>query len=150
MNKKSWCFVVALMVTPAASVAQDFGGYTLQQWRLLAEQGDELARSVLGFMYFHGDGVAQDYAEAMRWYRLSAEQGEAGAQAVLGYMYFQGQGVPQDYVTAHMWYNLGASTGLGNAVYGRDWLESLMTPADISEAQRRARVCFNSNYRDCD
>jgi uncharacterized protein len=29
-------------------------------------------------MYDNGDGVIQDYAEAVKWYRLAAEQGNAG------------------------------------------------------------------------
>jgi hypothetical protein len=53
--------------------------------------------------------VAQDYAEAARWYRKAAEQGNAVAQGSLGFMYWKGQGVAQDYVQAHLWINLAAS-----------------------------------------
>lgn len=45
----------------------------------LAEQGYALAQGNLGLMYENGQGVAQDYQEAVRWYRLAAEQGNAGA-----------------------------------------------------------------------
>jgi len=38
-------------------------------------------------MYDNGEGVPQDYKEAVRWYRLSAEQGHAGAQSNLGLMH---------------------------------------------------------------
>jgi hypothetical protein len=31
-------------------------------------------------MYDYGDGVAEDRAEAVRWYRLAAEQGHAEAR----------------------------------------------------------------------
>jgi len=48
-------------------------------------------------MYDKGQGVPQDYKEAVRLYRLSAEQGIAQAQYNLGLMYDKGQGVPQDY-----------------------------------------------------
>ena len=41
-------------------------------------------------MYFNGDGVAQNYAEAMRWYRLAADQGLAWAQYNLGLMHENG------------------------------------------------------------
>src|ERR1035438_5254339 len=34
----------------------------------------------LGLMYYQGQGVPQDYKEAMRWYRLAADQGDADAQ----------------------------------------------------------------------
>ncbi len=38
-------------------------------------------------MYDNGQGVPQDYAEAVKWYRLAAEQGYAYAQYNLGVMY---------------------------------------------------------------
>jgi len=32
-----------------------------------AEQGDASAQYIIGFMYYKGQGVPQDYAEAARW-----------------------------------------------------------------------------------
>ncbi len=43
----------------------------------LAEQGNADAQSILGEMYDDGQGFAQDYAEAVKWYRKAAEQGQA-------------------------------------------------------------------------
>jgi TPR repeat protein len=34
-------------------------------------------------MYDNGEGVLQDYVEAVKWYRLTADQGDANAQANL-------------------------------------------------------------------
>ena len=65
-------------------------------------------------------------------------------------MYDEGSGVSQDNITAHMWYNIGSANGKALGGENRDKLAENMTPADISEAQRRARVCMNSNYQDCD
>ena len=62
-------------------------------------------------MYDNGEGVPQDYAEAVKWYRLAAEQGDANAQYNLGLMYDNGQGVPQDYAEAVKWYRLAAEQG---------------------------------------
>ena len=94
-------------------------------------------------MYAKGEGVPQDYTEAIVWYRQAAEQGLALAQRNLGEMYASGRGVPQDNVEAHMWLNLAASRSSGTdrewAVTVRDDLATRMTPADLSEAQRRAR-----------
>ncbi len=47
--------------------------------------------------------------------------------------------MPQDYVQAHMWFNLTAAQGDKDAAKNRDIVESKMTPADVSEAQRLAR-----------
>jgi len=74
-----------------ADEALDFQG-TL----LFAEQGVAEAQFNLGLMYYNGQGVRQDYAEAVRWYRQAAEQGNAEAQNNLGAMYAIGQGVRQD------------------------------------------------------
>ena len=42
--------------------------------------------------------------------------------------------------------------GANGSEFGRDYREKIewkMTPADISEAQKRARICMASNYTDC-
>ena len=90
-------------------------------------------------MYTIGQGVPQDYQEAVKWYRLAAEQGNASAQAGLGFMYSEGQGVVQDYILAHMWTNLAASQAGGMVVKLRDQIATFMTPQQIAEAQRLAR-----------
>ena len=154
--------VFAVCTSLAAPVAaQDYnvgleaarrGDYAtaLENWQPLAEQGYAYAQYSLGLMYKNGDGVPQDYAEALRWYRLAAEQGYAYAQHNLGSMYENGQGVPQDYIMAHIWLNLASANGSKKGGEWRDKVAAKMTPADISEAQRRARVCMSSGYEDCD
>ncbi len=114
-------------------------GKELRIIRQLAEQGIAVVQVSLGFMYAKGQGVPQDYAEAMRWHRKAADQGDTDAQTYLGAMYQKGQGVKQDYVQAHMWYNLAAGQGNKIARENRDTLVEKMTPAQIAEAQRLAR-----------
>jgi len=79
--------------------------------RRSAEQGDARAQYSLGHMYYHGQGIPQDYAEAVRWYRRAADRGDAKGQYGLGYMYYNGQGVSQDYVEAVLWYGKAADQG---------------------------------------
>jgi len=81
----------------------------------LAEQGDPDAQTNLGFMYEEGQGVLQDYAEAVKWYRLAAEQDDVVAQYNLGFMYEMGKGVLQDYAEAVKWYRLAADQGDASA-----------------------------------
>lgn len=88
--------------------------------------------------------------DAVKWYHLAADQGHAAAQSFLGFMYENGNDVLQDNVLAHMWYNLASANGLVDAGKHRNEIASKMTLADISEAQRRARVCMATNYQDCD
>ena len=115
-----------LMTLSSPIVAQDFqkglaafqaGDYatTLQEWTPLAEAGLAQAQTSLGFMYNNGNGVLQDYKEAVKWYRLAAEQGTASAQTNLGNKYKFGEGVLQDYKEAVKWYRLAAEQGTASA-----------------------------------
>ena len=121
----------------------------MKWYRLSAEQGYAKAQYNIGQMYLRGDGVLQDYAEAVKWYRLSAEQGYAKAQYNIGQMYRRGEGVLQDNVRAHMWYNIAAANGYEKAGEWREKRAGLMTSADISKAQSMARECMSSNYKNC-
>jgi len=105
----------------------------------LAEQGDSAAQFNLGKLYSKGQGVLQDYAEAMKWYRLAAEQGFALAQSNLGGMYISSHGVPRNSIQAYMWASLAAAQGNEKAVKGLDHLEKSMTLEQLAEAQRLAR-----------
>jgi TPR repeat protein len=104
-----------------------------------AQQGDAVAQRELGAMYYFGEGVPQDYKEAIKWYSKSAEQNYVKSQVMLGYMYYHGEGVQQEYVLAHMWFNLAAVQGNVNASELRDIAAEKMTPAQIEKAQKLAR-----------
>jgi TPR repeat protein len=105
--------VLALLMTLSSPVAaRDF---TVAELKPLAEEGSELAQAELGNMYAAGQGVPQDYKEAMKWWLLAAEQGYAVAQTNLGIMYNKGQGVIQDYKEAIKWYRLAAEQGVADA-----------------------------------
>jgi len=45
----------------------------VREWLPLAQQGDVYAQVTLGLMYETGQGVPQDYADALRRYRRAAE-----------------------------------------------------------------------------
>ncbi|GBF25059.1 secretory immunoglobulin A-binding protein EsiB [bacterium MnTg02] len=90
--------------------------------------------------------VRGDYATALRLLRPLAEQGDAKAQFNLGVMYVRGAGVPRDHVVAHKWLNLAANRYPASeenwrikTTKLRKVIATLMTPAQIAEAQRLAR-----------
>jgi TPR repeat protein len=62
-------------------------------------------------MFKDGQGVKQDFGEAVRWYRKAADQGHAIAQINLGSMFKNGQGVKQDFSEAMRWYRKAADQG---------------------------------------
>ena len=59
----------------AFSVADYATAYRL--WLPFAKQGNASAQLGLGGKYDQGQGVMQNYAEAVKWYRMAAEQGNA-------------------------------------------------------------------------
>ncbi|CAN5911351.1 hypothetical protein BH11PSE3_BH11PSE3_39440 [soil metagenome] len=116
-------------------------------WKVWAAQGNAEARTLLGAMYWSGEGVPRDHKEAARLYLLAAHQGYARAQNDIGFMLGFGEGVPpHDDVEAYKWLSLGIA---GYTAKNQDRLEQArqdlatlgkrMTPAQISEAQIRAK-----------
>ena len=58
-------------------------GTALKHLRPLAEMGYPPAQRQLGWMYWQGQGVPVDYAEAVKWLRKASEQGNLKAQSDL-------------------------------------------------------------------
>ena len=77
-----------------------------------------MAQNYLGYMYCQGQGVQQDYQQAVQWYRKAAEQGDAQAQNNLGILYDNGQGVTKDDQQAKQWYQKAAEQGDARGQYG--------------------------------
>ena len=113
-------------------------------YRKAAEKGHSTSEFNLGYLHLTGQGVSQDYVQAAIWFGKAAEQGNAMAQYNLGYMAAKGQGVPQDQVQALMWFKLAATQGDKRAV---ESLGKLMTPAQIEEAEKRAREWLRNHRR---
>ena len=100
----------------------------LQLFTDLANRGMAEAQINLGMMFESGQGVLQNFDEALKWYRLAASQGLIKAQEKLnllinkaaaaqvnfglGVAFENGQGVPQDIMEAIRWYQLSADQGL--------------------------------------
>ncbi|TXJ04161.1 MAG: sel1 repeat family protein [Acinetobacter sp.] len=93
--------------------AADKGDYqtAFKEWKPLAEQGYASAQFNLGIMYDNGQGIAQNYTQALYWYNKAAAQGYASAQYNLALMYSNGRGVPQNYTQAVTWYKKAAEQG---------------------------------------
>ena len=113
----------------------------LKSVRARAEQGDPDAQVTLGSMYDFGREVAQDHAEAARWYRKAAQQGDVRAQTFLGVMYEKGEGVPQDYGEAARWDRMAADQGdaVAQRNLGAAFHDGRGVPQDYMEAVRWLR-----------
>lgn len=70
-----------------------------------------------GEAYSLGEGVVEDYTEAIRFYRLAAKKGHTGANSRLGNMYEWGIVFTPDYVEAARFYRIAAEQGDINAQF---------------------------------
>ena len=117
-------------------------------WNVWADKGNAEARTLLGAMYWSGEGIPRDHGEAARLYLLAANQGYARAQNDIGFMLGFGEGVPpRDDVEAYKWLTLavGRYTSrnedrLEQAKRDLATLASRMSLAQIAEAEGRART----------
>ena len=140
-------FTVLLIGFAGGSYGQSFEETKL---KLLAEQGNTSAQTLLGNMYADGEGVPENDAEAVKWFRLAAEQGDARAQYNLGVMYANGEGVPENDVEAYVWFSVAAARGHENARGNRDIVSDLLTPDQRARGQDMATRCFESDFQDCE
>jgi TPR repeat protein len=104
----------------------------------LADKGNADAQFTVGLMYELGQGIAQNYDEAQKWYRLSADQGNVASQFNLAVIYYIGAGVPPDDTEAAHWYALAASQGFVPAQYNLGYLyyKGYGVPRDYVQAHK--------------
>ena len=117
-------------------------------WKIWADKGNAEARTLLAAMYWSGEGVPRDHREAARLYLSAANQGYARAQNDIGFMLGFGEGVPpHDDIEAYKWltlaierYTLRNEDRLEQAKKDLATLAARMAPAEIAEAERRAKA----------
>jgi TPR repeat protein len=139
-------FVFVLVLAAAADASpQDYiapAGNTGNQAAVIAkikrnaDQGIAEAQASLGAIYASGDGVPQDYVEAVNFFRKAADQGDADAQFNLGLMYANGNGVIRDHSEAADWYRKAADQGDPDALnsLGTIYYDGEGVPQDYIEA----------------
>mgnify|MGYP001789969387 FL=1 len=62
-------------------------------------------------MYANGQGVRQNYVQAVKWIEKAAMQGHVKAQYNVGAMYANGQGVRQNLRVAKAWLGMACNNG---------------------------------------
>ncbi|MBL8736230.1 MAG: sel1 repeat family protein [Planctomycetes bacterium] len=103
-------FSRALAVDTAEASGPDLVRAALDYARA-AELGHPGAANNLGLLFHAGRGVAQDHAEARRWFDRAVAAGFAGANVNLGVMAFYGQGGSRDLDRARDLLATAASAG---------------------------------------
>ena len=110
----------------------------MKRFRKAAEKGDAEAQNNLGKCYAVGEGVPQDFVQALKWYRKAAEQGHAEALFNLGGRYYNGEGVTKDEIEAYAYWNLVRITD-EDARRNLAVLEKKMSAAQIAAGQKRSK-----------
>ena len=82
-----------------------------------ANKGNAEDQYALGLMALQGDGMQQNYAEAINWFHAAAKQGHTGAELNLGLLYKSGRGVLQDFSRAAEWFQKAAAKDNPEAEY---------------------------------
>ncbi len=100
----------------------------IESLRQTAEAGNADSQYSLGTIYYYGEGVKKDVAEAIKWFRKAADQGDVLAQYSLGMCYHDG--IKKDLVESAKWYRKAADQGnvfaqyyLGLCYYRGDGVE---------------------------
>lgn len=110
----------------------------LELWEQAAQLGHDRAMFYLGVCYEHGNGVAKNLTQALRWYEKAAQLDHEAAMYNLAFSYRNGDGVPQDYEQMRFW--LVKAAELGDAASQRDlgWCyhEGVGVPLDYTAAVR--------------
>lgn len=79
--------------------------------------GDMVEQNSLGYKYYYGKELYQDYIKALYWYRASASYNYPKALYNLGICHQQGTGVRQSYSEALRWFLKAAEKGDVDAQY---------------------------------
>ncbi len=134
----------------SASTALSRGDYetAVAEFTRLAEKGDDKAQANLGYLYYAGEGVAQDYKQAVYWYRMAAVQGNKDAQYNLAVSYAFGEGVEQDLTEAAIWYRRAGEQGHVVSQYslGISYAYGEGVPQDQKEAARWFKKAADQGY----
>ncbi len=80
-----------------------------------AEGGVPDAMNEYGYMFYNGEGGAQDRSTAALWFRKAAERGVVDGQYNLAQLYQSGKGVPLNPSEAYKWMRIAANNGADGA-----------------------------------
>ncbi len=100
----------------------------------IAHSGDPQVQNLIGFMFFHGEGVGQDREEAHTWFHRAAQAGNVTAQRNLGIFHSNGiPGMPPRYADAteaNLWFSRAAALDPGAPSDVRAAASRYEAPAD--------------------
>ena len=99
-------FIIAiLLLTSSCLYAQNQPTFE-QAWQA-AQKGDPNGYFLLGFFYYQGEGVTQNFTEAIKWFKKAANNGLSNSYGFLGACYI----TQKNYVEAINWFKKAINNG---------------------------------------
>lgn len=153
-NKIKPVLLAIALLTPLLAMAEDEGREWLRKANVEYEAGhydvavgyyqkaadlDEAeAMFNLGYAFYHGEGIGQDYASAAMWFKRAAKKDFAKAQYNLAFCYMNGKGVPCDYEKALEWLIASAKQGFPQAqlTLSECYEQGILVEQDMAESRR--------------
>jgi len=114
-----------------------------------AAAGRASAKSLLGWMYAQGVGVATDPQRALALYLDAAKAGDLSARNNLGELYETGRGVPVDGARAEEYYKEAAEAGFAPAQFnlGRLYASGTVVTRDADKARTWLNAALKSGIQ---
>jgi TPR repeat protein len=133
-----WLLLLASLTStirlPAHQAENNRTGF--EEAKAESENGESDAQFALGQRYYEGEGVPQDFGEAVKWFRKAADLGNSKAQLMLGRCYYASEGLEKDYSEAVNWFRKAAEQGNATAqcLLGRCYQTGVGVDADVMGA----------------
>jgi TPR repeat protein len=87
----------------------------MRWYQKAADRKDTSSMRAIAQLYEDGQGVTQDYAEAMHWYRKAADLEDPLAAYLIAVHYLYAKGVPADEPKGREWMKKSAALGFYSA-----------------------------------
>jgi TPR repeat protein len=136
--------ILLICVLPFTAYSNKKADLRFNELKLAAAEGDADKQYELAKLYAEGEGVEQNWVEAVKWYRKAAEQGHDLAQFKVGLSYQIGKGVPQSDTEAYVWLNISAENGAplngrGRAGKLADEIRVSLSASQLEQAENIAK-----------
>jgi TPR repeat protein len=117
-----------------------------------ANAGDSNAQYEMAVRYADGEGVPQNYRDAMAWFAKAAANANEKAQWKLGLGYMKGIGVPQDESTAAEWFKRASNRAdiRAQSALSEIYFSGRGVPVDYVRAYTWAKIASGSPGNDND
>jgi TPR repeat protein len=113
--------------------------HAFQYYSKGAQLGDQRCEYDIGVMYYSGEFVKQNFAQAIFWFDKAAKHGYYDAHYNLGVMYYEGQGVKPNKVQSLIHFLIAKQLGAFDTHEKINLICSQISEADITEAQHQAQ-----------